>query len=167
MQHFTFKTTAVLALSSLCMTMLMQACGGSSDANAQAAAERDPIEGLWQSSVSLTDCTSGASVGGFRGLSTFSRGGIAVADNTTPPNTKGVALGTWRQTAPGAYVMEARFWRYLPDGTPAGQQRLTRTVTLASDGRSVSGTVVSITLDGADNPVRTVCGTETGARVGG
>jgi hypothetical protein len=59
-----------------------------------------------------------------------------------------------------------RFWRYQPDGTPAGQQRLTRSFTLSADGKVLTGTVSSVSLDPGDNVVRTVCGNETGARIG-
>ncbi len=166
MHHFTPKSAALFALSSLTMALLMQACGGS-DVQAQATPERDPIEGLWQSTVTLQDCSSAAPAGGFRGLTMFARGGTATADNTAPPATKGVAIGTWRRTAAGTHVAEFRFWRYLPDGTPAGQQRLARTITLAADGNSLTSTITSVSLDTADNVVRTVCGTENASRVGG
>lgn len=165
MTQFSPKSAALFALSSLSMALLMQACGGSDDAYAQAAATADPIEGFWQSSVSLQDCSSGASLGGFRGLTIFAPGGTASADNNQPPLTKGIALGTWRMTGESRYVAELRFWRYQADGTPAGQQRLTRTLTLAPDGRTLTAAISSVSLDTADNTVRTVCGTETGARV--
>ena len=38
---------------------LMQACGGG--ANAQSStSEPDPLEGVWESTVTIKDCTSGA-----------------------------------------------------------------------------------------------------------
>ena len=166
MTHFTPKTAALFALSSLTMALLMQACGGSDDAQAQTSAPADPLEGFWQSSVALQDCSSGAPLGGFRGTTIFASGGTATADNNQPSTTKGTAIGTWTKTPAGTYLAELRFWRYQPDGTPAGQQRLTRTITLAADGRTLAGTVSSASLDTSDNVVRTVCGNETGARIG-
>ena len=166
MKRFNPKAAALFALASVTTAILMQACGGSGDAHAQAAMAADPIEGFWQSTVALQDCTTGASLGGFRGLTTFQAGGTASADNSQPPATKGTALGSWKRSMSGGYVAELRFWRYKPDGTPDGQQRLTRTFTLAADGKTLNGTVSSAALDVADNPVRTVCGTETGARIG-
>lgn len=165
MSQFTPKSAALFALSSLSMALMMQACGGSDAAHAQTAAPVDPLEGFWQSSIALQDCSSGAPLGGFRGLTVFASGGTASADNNQPPMTKGTAIGTWSKTAEGRYVAELRFWRYQPDGTPAGQQRLTRTITLAPDGRALTATISSISLDPADNAVRTVCGMENGARV--
>ena len=149
------------------MALLMQACGGGGDARAQGATAPDPIEGFWQSSVSLKDCASGASFGGFRGLTIFNSGGTASADNNQPSATKGPAMGTWKKTAAGSYTVDLRFWRYGADGTPAGQQRLTRTITLAADGNSLTSTITTQALDAGDNVVQAACGTETGARVGG
>ena len=166
MTQFTPKSAALFALSSLTMALLMQACGGSDDAHAETVAPADPIEGFWQSSVALRDCSTGAPLGGFRGLTTFAAGGTAVADNNQPPATKGTAIGTWKRSPAGTYVAELRFWRYQPDGTPAGQQRLTRTITLVADGRTLTAAISSAALDTADNVVRTVCGTEDGARIG-
>lgn len=156
----------LLLLSSATLALLVQACGGSDDAQAQAAAPADPVEGFWQSTVALQDCTSGAALGGFRGLTTLHSGGTASADNNQPPATKGTAIGTWNRASAGGCVVEMRFWRYQPDGTPAGQQRLTRSFTLSADGKVLTGTVSSVSLDPGDNVVRTVCGNETGARIG-
>lgn len=165
MTQFTPKSAGLFALSSLTMALLMQACGGGGDANAQTAVLADPLEGFWQSSVALQDCATGAPLGGFRGLTIFAAGGTASADNNQPPMAKGIAIGTWKKTPTGTYLAELRFWRYQPDGTPAGQQRLTRTITLAPDGKTLTATISSVSLDTADNAVRTVCGTENGARV--
>lgn len=166
MSQFTPKSVALFALFSLSMTLLVQACGGGSDAQAQATTPPDPIEGFWQSSVALQDCSTAAPLGGFRGLTIFATGGVATADNNQPSATKGTAMGTWKKTPTGTYVVELRFWRYLADGAPAGQQRLTRTITLGADGKSLTSTISSVSFDTTDTVVRTVCGSETGARVG-
>ena len=165
MKRFTSKSALVLTLSSGTMALLMQACGGGGEAHAQTATVPDPIEGFWQSSVTLTDCGSGAQLGGFRGLTIFNQGGTANADNNQPAQTKGTAMGTWEKAADGTYVVKLRFWRYLPDGTPAGQQRLTRTITLAADGKSLTSTITTQALDIGDNVVQSACGAETGARI--
>ena len=166
MKQFTPKSVALFTLSSGVMALMMQACGGGGDAHAQAATPIDPIVGLWQSSVSLNNC-SGVAVGGFRGLTTLQQGGTALADNNQPSATKGPAMGTWKAGATaGSYVVSLRFWRYLADGTPAGQQRLTRTITLSADGQSLTSTITTQALDNADNVVQSACGTETAARIG-
>ncbi len=167
MKHASPKSAALFVLSSGAMALIMQACGGGGDAQAQSTATADPIEGFWQSNVSLKDCSSGVSFGGFRGLTIFNSGGTASADNNQPSATKGLAMGTWKKTATGSYTVDLRFWRYGSDGMPAGQQRLTRTVTLAPDGKSLTSTITTQALDASDNVVQAACGTETGARIGG
>lgn len=166
MQHFSPKSVLLFTLASGMMALLMQACGGGGDAHAQSATAPDPIEGLWQSNVTLKDCASAAPLGAFRGLSLFNAGGTASADNNQPSATKGTAMGTWRKTGSATYVVDLRFWRYGSDGTPAGQQRLTRTITLAADGKSLTSTITTQALDPADNVVLSACGAETGAKIG-
>ena len=166
MKQFSRKSAALFVLSSGAMALLMQACGGG-DAHAQSTtAAADPIEGLWQSTVSLKDCASGAPLGAFRGLTIFNAGGTANADGNQPSATKGAGLGTWKRTTTGSYTIDLRFWRYGNDGLPIGQQRLTRTITLAADGRSLTSTITTQALDAGDNVVLTGCGTESGARIG-
>ena len=43
---------------------------------------------------------------------------------------------------------------------------MTRTVTLAADGKSLTSTITTQALDAADNVVQTACGAETGVRIG-
>ncbi|MDQ2735450.1 MAG: hypothetical protein M3Y55_10770 [Pseudomonadota bacterium] len=159
------KTIAFTMLPAVAAFLVLQACGGGEDARAQTTTTPDPLEGFWQSSISLKDCSSGAPLGGFRGLTLFNQGGTASADNNQPSATKGTAMGTWTKSATGTYVVNLRFWRYLPDGSPAGQQRLTRTITLAADGNSLTSTITTQALDASDNVMQSACGTETGTRI--
>ncbi len=107
MKEFNWKSAALFTLSSIFVGIVTQACGGDNAAVAQSSpvvAVADPIEGLWQSSVTLKDCASDTTIGAFRGLTTFNQGGTASADNKQPSATKGVALGTWKKTATGYQV---------------------------------------------------------------
>lgn len=172
MSTFNWKSATLFTISSMAAALAIQACGSDNNAIAQSAppppsaAAPDPIEGLWQSNVTLKDCASGTTVGAFRGLTTFNQGGTASADNNQPAQTKGVALGTWKKTATGSYTIDLRFWRYLPDGTPAGQQRLTRVIPLAADGKTLTSTITTSALDATDNIVLSACGVETGSKIG-
>jgi hypothetical protein len=166
MKRINWKSAVPIAITSTGLALLMQACGGGGDAHAQSVAEADPIQGLWQSSVSLTNCQSGAALGGFRGLTIFNQGGTASADNNQPSATKGPAMGYWTRSGTGAYTVNLRFWRYAADGTPAGQQRLTRTITLAADGKTLTSTITTQALDASDTVVQQACGAETGVKIG-
>ena len=166
MKQFTWKSAFLLTVTSSGMALLMQACGGGGDAHAQSATPPDPIQGLWQSNVTLKDCASGATIGSFRGLTLFNQGGTASADNNQPSATKGLAMGYWSRTVSGGYTVDLRFWRYDANGVPTGQQRLTRTITLAADGKSLTSTISTQVLDAADTVVQQACGIEAGARIG-
>jgi hypothetical protein len=162
-------TNASLAmLPVLLAALLFQACGGGGNAVAQAAPDADPVEGVWESAATIRDCASGATVRAFKGLTVLHRGGTASGTNSNPPASNGPAFGTWRATgAPSAYTATFRFYRFNPDGSFAGAQNLTRTLTLGADRNSISGTVAAQLLDPAGNVVGApICGVETTVRVG-
>ena len=186
----TTRNCALALIPTLTAALLIQACGGGGDAVAQmaygaaagedakasaqgrgpggAARERDgdALEGAWQSAVSVRDCASGAVLRSFNGLSVFHRGGTASATNSLPPAGTSPAFGTWKRGADASsYTVALRLFRFNPDGSFAGAQNLTRTFTLAADGKSLAGTLSAQILDPAENILQTTCGTETATRV--
>jgi hypothetical protein len=146
--------------------MLVQACGGSPDAAAQAlsAPDSDPIEGTWASTITIRDCTSGAAVRTFRGRSTFHPGGTLTDANDQSTGTRGPGQGIWTKGA-GSYTASVRYDRFDADGSPIGSHKVTRTATLGSDGNSTTGTISAQVIDTADTVLQTLCGTETSVRV--
>ena len=167
--RLTTTNCSLAMLPALLAALLFQACGGGGDAGAQAVADTaDPVEGVWESAVTIRDCASGATLRAFKGLSVLHRGGTASATNSNPPASNGPAFGTWRATgAPSAYTAAIRFYRFNPDGSFAGAQNLNRSLTLAADRNSMSGTIAAQLLDPAGNVVGApICGVETAARVG-
>ena len=146
---------------------LIQACGGGGNAVAQGVSDADAIEGAWESSVTIRDCTSGAALRTLKGASVLHRGGTATATNNLPPASNGIAIGSWKREATAAvYTVRLRFYRFNPDGTAAGAQILTRGVTLSADAKTLTGTIATQVLDNADAVLQNVCGTETAVRVG-
>lgn len=91
------KTVSLVAVTAAATLLLIQACGGG--AVAQNAADADPIEGVWESSVSIKDCSSGAVLRTFKGAGLFHRGGPLTADNSLLRATQGIALGNWKHDA--------------------------------------------------------------------
>ena len=61
--------------------------------------------------------------------------------------------------------MALRLFRFNTDGSFAGAQNLTRTLTLAADGKSLAGTLAVQVLDPMENILQTTCGVETATRV--
>jgi hypothetical protein len=181
----TTRNSALALIPVLTAALLIQACGGGGEALAQLAYgadatddarpaaqgrarghDSDALEGTWQSAVSVRDCASGAELRSFNGLSVFHHGGTASATNSLPPSSTSPAFGTWRRGADASsYAVTLRLFRYNLDGSFAGAQNLTRTVTLAADGKSLTGTLSIQILDPAENILQTSCGVETASRV--
>jgi hypothetical protein len=158
------KTFALVSACVAATTLILQACGG--DALAQsAAAEAAPIEGAWESTVTIQDCTTGAVLTKFTGESLFHRGGTLTADNSMPVPTRGLGLGTWTQTAASAYTAQFHFLRFNADGTVAGSQKVMRSITLSADARSLTATIAAQLLDATGAVIHPICGTETGTRI--
>lgn len=181
------RKSALALIPGLTAALLIQACGGGGDAVAQMVYgadaidgarqsaqgrdrrhDADALEGAWQSAVSVRDCASGAVLRSFNGLSVFHRGGTASATNSLPPGSTSPAYGTWRRgSADGGYTVTLRLLRFNADGSFAGAQNLTRTFTLAADGKSLAGTLSIQVLDPLENTLQTSCGVETATRVAG
>jgi hypothetical protein len=156
-----------LALAPAIATLLLvQACGGSKDAPAQAASSADPVEGVWESTITVRDCTTGAVIRTFKGVNTFHRGGTLTDTNHAAPTTRGPGAGVWRAgAAAGSYTASFRFYRYNADGTLAGTQKVNRSFALATDGNATTGTIAAQILDPADTVLQNLCGTEASVRL--
>jgi hypothetical protein len=156
------QTATLVSVTAAAAVFLMQACGGGALADDQPA---DPIEGVWESGVTITDCSSGAVLRTFKGVGLFARGGGLTGDNSQPPATHSTAFGQWRKGAGMAYSAAFRFYRFNPDGSLAGSQHVQRSITLGADGNSLTGTISGQVLDNAGVVLAPVCGTETGTRI--
>jgi len=162
------KDCSLAMLPVLLVALLIQACGGGGSAIAQSVSDADPLEGVWESTVTIRDCGSGAPLRTFKGLTVLHRGGTASATNSNPPTSNGPAFGTWRAAAePAAYTASFRFLRFNADGSVAGAQNLVRTLKLEPDAKSMTGTISAELLDPANHVIGPpICGVETGMRVG-
>ncbi len=155
------KTVALIAVTAAASSLLMQACGG--DALAQAS-DADPVEGVWESALTVKDCASGAVLATFKGQAVLHRGGTMSADNSQPTVTRGAAYGTWKRGAGNAYTSTLVFMRFNPDSTLAGTQKVVRTFTLAADGNSLTGTNTAQIINTAGVVLQQACVSETSVR---
>jgi hypothetical protein len=158
------KTFALVSLSAAATTFLMQACGGSAEAQS-AASDANVIEGAWESTATIKDCNSGAILRSFTGETIFHRGGTLTADNSTPVPTRGLGVGVWTQDTAGSYTARFHFLRFNADGTLAGSQTVVRAITLGADGKSLTATIAAQVLDTSGAVLQPICGTETGRRL--
>ncbi len=152
-----WKVCATALLPSLATMFVVQACGGSGDAQAQGAAAADPIEGVWESVVTRRDCSSGAAIGSFRGAQVFHRGGTLTDTDASTPGTRGPGQGSWTHNADGSYTARFRFFRFNGDGSLAGSSVVTRSITLQADGNNLVATTRAEIRDPAGAVLQTVC----------
>jgi hypothetical protein len=156
------KVAGAALLPSVATMLFVQACGGGGSAMAQAAP--DPIQGVWESVVTQKDCSTGTVIATFRGAQVFHAGGTVTDTNAAGPTTRGPGMGWWLRNADGTYTAKFRFFRFNADGTPAGSNVVTRTVTLASDGQTATATTKASILDMAGNTLQQICASDTSAK---
>lgn len=63
------------------------------------------------------------------------------------------------------YTIKFRFFTYDNTGAPTGTARVTRTVTLAADGKTATGANSSVFEDANGATLRSTCGTDLGTKV--
>ena len=165
MHRYPLSSVALIVVTAASTVFLMQACGGSAEAAVASADAVDPIEGVWDSTVTNKDCTSGAVLRAFKGVSSFQRGGALVADNSAPVPSRGIGLGTWKAVSGRDYTATFRFMRFNPDGSLAGTQTVVRTLALSADGNAISGTIAAQQFDTTGAPTLAICASEAGTRI--
>lgn len=157
------KSAALITVTAASVTLLVQACGGG--AVAQTTSDADVIEGAWDSTITIKDCSTGATLNTFKGAGLFHRGGTLSGDNSNPPPSRGAAFGVWKRGSGSAYSANLWFMRFNADGTVSGTQKVFRTFTLGADNNSLTGTLTLQIINPAGVVVQQGCGSETGVRV--
>lgn len=102
------------------------------------------ITGTWEVTVNLSDPNLPPS---FLALETYSRDGGFITSNNMPFLTK-VGQGEWEKKGQ-QYSVKAKFYKFDPNGLPAGLIIITHTITLDSESEySGVGVAVLCELDG-------------------
>lgn len=156
------NTVGTMILPAALGALLVQACTSSTSAQSNDTA--DPIEGLWNSQVTIANCQSGAVMRQFQAMNLFMRGGTLADTDVQAPSAHGPAFGTWQTSGAAQYSSVFQLFRYNPDGSFAGANRVTRTITLATDGNSFTSTIAVDVDDPTGATLSSACGTETGTR---
>lgn len=162
MSQSMLKSIAMTTLPVAIAVIVSQAC--TSSTSAQSDANKDPIEGLWNSQVMLSDCQTGAVTRQFVAMNLFIRGGTLTDTDVQPPATHGPGFGTWQSSGTMLYTSMFRFFRYNADGSFAGTNKVTRTITLSADANAFTSTITVDVEDPAGASVASACGTETATR---
>ena len=153
-------TAALVSVTALATTALIQACGGG--AHAQAAP--DPIIGVWFADVQRRDCTTGAVLVSLRGIDVFNAGGTLVDLGVTNPASRTAALGQWSRESEGRYAAKFVFATFLADGSPSGTTEGARTLRLSADGNTLSGETAVTIKDAQGQVIARACAVDTSVR---
>ena len=123
---------------------------------------RPSIEGVWDSTVTLQVCGSGAVIREFRALNMFEDDGSLVATSVPVPPP---SLGRWRWTGGRTYRAQFQYLRLGAGGVFEGMTRVTRQIQMASDGKSFTSVVSTQLFDITDTLIAEGCGKESATRV--
>ena len=159
------KSTAIATIPAIVAFLAIQACGNSDPAVAQEVAVAvDPIEGVWEGTVTFRDCTTSAALGGIQAASSYHRGGTMSDTNASPTASRGPGFGTWVK-AGSSYTIKFRFFAYDATGAVSGVQRVTRTLTLGANNTSGTGSTTFQLFDLNGAVVRSGCASDVANRV--
>jgi hypothetical protein len=123
------------------------------------------IEGSWDHLTSRLNCQTGAVLGTFQAMFTFSDGGTFwEAGTNVAPSLRSVSHGVWERDSPGAYTTAFQFFRFNPDGTLAGRQIVRQHIEVSDDGESYTATAIAKVIDAAGNVIATNCASGVGTR---
>jgi hypothetical protein len=111
------------------------------------AQEGATLKGVWDVTVTVTNCQTGALIRTVRSLQQFRQDGTVL--ETANSASRGISEGIW--SAAGNHNYDASYWffRYNPDGTFASIARIADRIVLGADGHlTSSGTVMDFNAAG-------------------
>lgn len=134
-------------------------------------AQRAPmIEGVWRVTRSGVDCQTGAVLGTFGAIMTFSRDGKIFGSAIAPlslPGRSSLEHGTWKREPVGHYSFRLLSYDYAADGAISGSTEISA-LAAVSDNGSLLTYDASIqffdTAGNALNPPGSVCGKASATR---
>lgn len=121
------------------------------------------IEGVWDSTVTLTVCQNPSVViAQFRALNQFNRHGSLVATSQVAPPP---SLGAWEWLGGRSFRASFRFQRFGAGGVLEGTTKVTRDIRLSADGNSFTGVVATELYDLGNTLFARGCGAEAATRL--
>jgi hypothetical protein len=137
---------------------------GSAAAQDQQGQEQRRIVGVWDVSVTIVSCTTGAAVGTGAAIIMFNDGGT-VMDASSNSN-ESARLGTWRHLGGSSYSTLSKYFTYSAFGPAAfnGTGVLTREIELNKNADEYTATSTNEVYNAAGQLINTICATSTGTR---
>ena len=123
------------------------------------------IEGSWDHVTTRLNCQTGAVLGTFQAMFTFSDGGTFwEAGSNVAPSLRGPSHGVWERDSRGVYTTAFQFFRFNADGTLAGRQIVRQHIEVSDDGETYAATATAQVLDVAGNVIANNCASGVGTR---
>jgi len=122
------------------------------------------LEGTWNVQVTLRNCLTGDAIRTFPSLVTYSGGGTVMETTSAiSPTLRYPGQGVWHYKGAQLYGASFMFFRFNPDGSFAGTQKITQDIELThNDELDITASVE--VRDAANNLTGTGCVTSTGTR---
>ena len=143
-------TLAILALALL----------GAQSMFAQSA---NSVEGTWEVSVQVVNCTTGTVIRNVTSLQMFSHDGKITETAFTA--SRGPSVGQWKGTGGKTFSDMFWFFRYTPTGTFASLAEGQDAITLSPDGSTFASTGTVQDFDANGNLISTGCVTHAAVRL--
>jgi hypothetical protein len=99
-------------------------------------AQQHTLEGVWNVSVSVTDCNTGALIRTVHSLQSYHHDGTVTETANTA--SRGISEGAWKVAGAQTYQDSFYFYRYTSTGTFASLAHGTDTITLDQSGHYTS-----------------------------
>ena len=128
----------------------------------QRGKEQQPLEGVWDISVTVRSCSTGAALHTGRAIQIFIDGGTMteIADRAN----RSAGLGTWRHLGGRSYATHHEFIEYDAAGSFNGTTVLTREIELSENTDDFTATTTTEVYNAAGQLINTVCATSTATR---
>ena len=125
-------------------------------------AQQNNLEGVWDVSVTVTNCDTGATIRTVRSIQAMHHDGSLT--ETANSASRGISEGTWKNLGAQTYNTHYYFFRYTSTGTFASFAVGNNTVTLGDSGHfTATGTVLD--FDAAGNLLSKGCVVHTAYRL--
>ena len=123
------------------------------------------IEGTWRVALTIRNCQTGAEIATVPALNTFIPGGSMIGTPSQNPALIRAGHGVWEHSGGRSFTNTIVFFRYFPDGTFAGTQKVTRQIELAQGFDEFTSTDSFELADPNGNVVGSGCATGAGQRL--
>jgi len=153
----------ILALSALAAAAGSAQQFDAAHANTRGSSAADPILGLWNVSVTVVACQTGALVRTVNSVQMYQADGTFT--ETTSLGSRGSSLGYWYRMDGQTYGAAYFFFRYNPDLSFASFAKAANQITLSPDGTKFSVTATIQDYDANNNLISTDCVTQTATRM--